>query len=118
MARTWIEPYSTEKHINHMSEVCSAIDPHGQVIVVEEGMYRLEFLSLEQLKVAIDFFSKKDGGSTRLNASGGDHWEFQSWQCKLPAGINNKQYRPRILHALESAMALYGKAGVYRAACT
>lgn len=107
-----------EKHINHMPEVCSAIDAQGQVIVVEEGKYRLEFLSLKQLNVAIEYFSKKDGGSTRLNASGGEHWEFQPWQCRLPAGINNKRHRPKILHALESAMALYGKAGVYRAACS
>lgn len=118
MARTWIEPYMAEKHINHMPEVCNAIDPQGQVIVVEEGKFRLEFLSLKQLNVAIEYFSKKDGGSARLNASGGDHWEFQPWQCRLPAGINNKHHRSKILHALESARALYDRAGVYRASCT
>lgn len=118
MARTWVETYMAGKHINHMPEVCNEIDVHGQVIVVEEGKYRLEFLSLKQLDVAIEYFAKKDGGPTRLNTSGGDHWEFQPWHCRLPAGINNKHHRPRILHALESAMALYGKTGAYRAACT
>lgn len=118
MGRISLEPYDKTKHRNHMPELCKTIVSHGQVIVIEQGRYRLEFLSLEQLKTAISYFSKKDGGSTRLNASGGDHWEFQSWQSRLPAGINNKHHRDKILNLLRVALDQYGHTGGYHAACT
>lgn len=118
MARTWIEAYTANKHTNHMPEVCHNIEPHGQVIVIEEGKFRLEFLSLLQLEAAIEYFKNPNTGSTRLNSSGGDHWEFQQWHCKLPSSINNKHHRPKILQALKSAMNKYSNEGGYRDACT
>lgn len=118
MGRISLEPYDPAKHANHMPEVCQTIVSNGQVIVVEQGRFRLEFLSLEQLIAAIAFFDKTDGGSTRLDASGGDHWEFQGWQSRLPASINNKRHRHKILSLLRSALARYENTGTYRAACT
>lgn len=118
MGRISIEPYDEAKHRNRMPEVCRDIVPNGQVIVVEEGRFRLECLSIEQLRAAIGYFEKKDGGSTRADSSGGDHWEFQSWQSRLPAGINNQHNRNKILGLLMAALEQYGNAGAYRAACT
>jgi hypothetical protein len=118
MAKIWVESYDVIKHKNHMPEVCQKIDPQGQVIIIEAGQFRLEFLSLKQVEAAIAYFEKKDGGSTRLSAGGGDHWEFQSWQSRLPAGINNKHHRPKILSSLRFALEQYDEKSTYRAACT
>lgn len=118
MGRIALEQYDETKHRNHMPEVCRNIVSSGHVIVVEQGRFRLEFLSMEQLRTAIAYFEKKDGGSTRTEAGGGDHWEFQSWQSRLPAGINNKHNRHKILNLLRAALEKYKNAGVYRTACT
>lgn len=89
-------------HVNHMPEVDRLVDELGHVIVVEVDSLRLEFLSLAQLREAVSYF-QAPSGSTRMNASGGDHWEFQPWQSRLPSGIINKHKRPRILRVLELA---------------
>ena len=117
MTRVRIEQFDAEVHRNHMPEVGQTIDPRGQVIVVEHGRYRLEFLSLEQLAVATRFFGDKTGGSTRLGPINGSHWEFQPWSSRLPAGINNKHNRQGIQEALAQAAIKCEEAG-YRAACT
>lgn len=103
MPRIHIEQFDEKIHRNHMPEVESCISFTGYVIVVEVGRYRLEFLSLTQLAAAIEYFEKREGVSTRLSASVGDHWEFQSWISRLPAGINNKHNRSRVLSTLKQA---------------
>jgi hypothetical protein len=88
-------------HRNHMPEVPSPDDP-VKVLIVKTGRFQLEFLSSAQLEAAILYF-RNPSGSTRENPSGGDHWEFQSWQSRLPAGINNSHNRPKVLSALIAA---------------
>ena len=88
-------------HRNHMPE----IDAPGQpthVLVVSVGRFQLEFLSRLQLEAAIGHL-ESNTGSTRMHAVGGDHWEFQPWQSRFPAGINNAHNRPKILTALKAA---------------
>lgn len=102
MARIWTEEFNPDRHVNHMPEVDDRIGSFRRVLIVEVGRYRLEFLSLAQLEAAIAYF-ERPGGSTRLDPSGGDHWEFQPWQSRLPKGIINSHNRPRILKALRSA---------------
>jgi hypothetical protein len=41
-----------------------------------------------------------------MHVDGGDHWEYQPWQSRLPAGINNRHNRAKVLSALESASAI------------
>lgn len=76
-----------------------------EVLVVMVAQFRLEFLSKAQLEAAIAYF-RAPSGSTRQSATGGDHWEFQPWQSRLPAGINNAHKRPKVLAALVAARRL------------
>jgi hypothetical protein len=115
MSRAYIEPYDAGKHQNHMPEIDGHVNPNGHVIVVESGRYRLEFLSLAQLDAAIAFFEKPTG-STRMDPAGGDHWEFQPWQSRLPKGIVNAKNRPKILSVLRSAKELCSHDRTYRPA--
>ena len=101
MSTHTIEAFDPAIHRNHMPEVPSPSTIRF-VLVVSSGKFRLEFLSQAQLEAAIDYF-RSPSGSTRLSATGGDHWEFQPWQSRLPAGINNSHNRGRMLSALLSA---------------
>ena len=104
MSCSVIVPFNPEIHRNHMPEVeCPA--SVRNVLVVSSGKFQLEFLSQAQLQAAISYF-RSPLGSTRRCAAGGDHWEFQPWQSRLPAGINNSHNRGSMLAALEAAMVL------------
>lgn len=103
-SRTLIVPFDPQLHRNHMTEVdCPASVRH--VLIVSSGKFQLEFLSQAQLQAAIRYF-RAPSGSTRRSAGGGSHWEFQPWQSRLPAGINNAHNRGKMLAALESASGL------------
>ena len=104
MSKLAIEEFNPSIHRDHMPEIQSPVSPR-LVLVVVSGKFKLEFLSQAQLDGAITYF-RSPAGSTRLAANGGDHWEFQSWQSRLPAGINNSHNRTRILAALLSAVEL------------
>ena len=104
MSTLAIEPFNPAAHRDHMPEVPSP-SPARHVLVVSSGKFRLEFLSQAQLEAAIGYF-RSPSGSTRVSAAGGDHWEFQPWQSRLPVGINNSHNRNRMLSALLSAREL------------
>lgn len=99
-----IEAFNPSVHRNHMPEV-PAPEPAREVLVIEIARFRLEFLSKAQFEAAIAYF-RAPSGSTRQSATGGDHWEFQPWPSRLPAGINNAHNRPKILAALLAAKDL------------
>ena len=99
-----IESFDPSVHRNHMPEVTSPSIPR-QILLVRVGKFQLEFLSRAQLETAIAYFLSPSI-STRLPIEGGDHWEFQSWQSRLPAGINNARNRPKVLSALVAAREL------------
>ncbi|HVT33293.1 MAG TPA: hypothetical protein VHE32_11630 [Rhodanobacteraceae bacterium] len=104
MSSIVVEAFNPEVHRNHMPEVPAPAVPH-KVLVVVVGRFRLEFLSSAQLEAAIAYF-RSPSETTRMPAGGGDHWEFQRWQSRLPAGINNSHNRPKVLAALDSARAV------------
>lgn len=108
MTRIWTEKFDASTHVNHMPEVDNEIASFRTVVIVEVGKYRLDFLSEAQLDAAIKYFERPTG-STRIDPSGGDHWEFQPWQSRLPKGIINKHNRPTILKALRSAREQLGR---------
>ncbi|MBO9872465.1 MULTISPECIES: hypothetical protein [Xanthomonas] len=104
MSKISIETFDSLVHRNHMPEIASPTCVR-HVLVVSSGKFRLEFQSQAQLEAAIrDFLSSS--GSTRLAVHGGDHWEFQPWQSRLPAGVNNRHKRDQLLSALLSARKL------------
>lgn len=102
MARIWSEAFDAQRHVDHMPEVDVPTPPCRKVLVVAVGRYRLQFLSHAQLAAAIAWF-ERPLGSTRRNASGGDHWKFQPWQSELPKGMVKQRNRARILARLRSA---------------
>ena len=106
MARIHFESYDQARHTNHMPEVDEGDGAQGRVLVVEVGRYRLEFLSRRQLEVALEHFVSPSG-TTRHDASGGDHWEFQPWQSRLPKGIVNRHHRPKVLAALRRGLEMW-----------
>lgn len=104
MSTLAIETFDPTIHRDHMPEIPSP-SPARHVLVVSSGRFRLEFLSEPQLEAAIAYF-QSPSGSTRCSIAGGDHWEFQPWQSRLPAGINNRHNRKRMLAALLSSRGL------------
>ena len=104
MSAVTIEAFNPLVHRNHMPELRSPESPR-KVLSVEVAKFRLEFLSKAQLEAAIAYF-QAPSGSTRLASAGGDHWEFQPWQSRLPPGINNSHRRPKLLAALIGARDL------------
>lgn len=104
MSTLAVEEFDPAIHRDHMPEVPSPSHAR-RVLVVSSGKFKLEFLSQAQLEVAIAYFCSPSG-STRMYVTGGDHWEFQPWQSRLPAGINNAHNRDRVLSALLSAREL------------
>lgn len=101
MSAVSIETFNPLVHRDHMPEIPSP-KPVRKVLTVRVGRFQLEFLSRAQFDAAIAYFHSPSG-STRLAAGGGDHWEFQPWQSRLPAGINNGHNRPKVLAALIAA---------------
>jgi len=99
-----IEAFDPSVHRNHMPEVPAPVSAR-KVLVTKIGKFQLELLSKAQLEAAISYF-RSPSGSTRLPASDGDHWEFQPWQSRLPAGINDAHNRARVLAALVAARVL------------
>lgn len=106
MKSSVIEIYDPSVHRNHMPDV-PAPEPAREVLVITIAKFRLEFLSNAQLEAAIVYF-RKPSKSTRQCSAGGDHWEFQPWQSRLPTGINNAHNRPKVLAALIAARRLAG----------
>jgi hypothetical protein len=104
MSSVSVEDFDPAVHCNRMPEVALPATPR-KVLVVTCGRFRLEFLSRAQLEAAIAYF-RSPSGSTRMHVDGGDHWEYQPWQSRLPAGINNRHNRAKVLSALESASAI------------
>jgi hypothetical protein len=99
-----IESFDPILHRNHMPELPAPASPQ-KVLVVVVGKFRLEFLSRAQFDAAMAYFASPSG-TTRMTAMGGEHWEFQPWRSRLPAGINNRHNRPRVLAVLTSAKEL------------
>lgn len=104
MKSSAIEMFDSSVHRNQMPDV-PAPEPAREVLVIAIAKFRLEFLSNAQLEAAIAYF-RKPSNSTRQCSAGGDHWEFQPWQSRLPAGINNAHNRPKVLAALVAARPL------------
>jgi len=114
MARIWIEIANPRKHADFMP--LGAVGGfaigvpknnllHRKILLVEVCAFTFQFMSKAQLETTIAYF-QSPSGSTRLAHAGLDHWERQSWQSRLPAGINNAHNRPKVLAALVQARRL------------
>lgn len=118
MHRFWIEPLPAPHGTRPMSDaVRGTVDPGGSVLRVEVDRLAMEFWCLEEVDVALAYF-RDPSGSTASDPAGGDHWEFQSWSSRLPAGHNAARRRPRVLAALEAARAACAADPTFRPALT
>ncbi|MEM9378772.1 MAG: hypothetical protein AAGB93_02405 [Planctomycetota bacterium] len=116
MNRFWLEPLADPGRARPMSgAVRGTVDPGGSLLRVEVERLALEFWCLEEVDVALAYF-RDPGGSTASDPAGGDHWEFQAWPSRLPAGHNAARRRARVLEALESARAACAADPTYRPA--
>jgi hypothetical protein len=113
MSRIWKEPYDPERHPDHMYGVEADVDRPGlaprHAYFVEVAGFTFQFLGLSQLRVALEHYRLPPKGSTRAFSIDGDHWEFQSWQTRLPAKLMRRSHRPRVVRALESALEAFCK---------
>lgn len=103
-----MEPFDPRRHRNHMPEVGGSCDSPRVVVFVEVTNFEFVFFWPEQLEAAIEFF-EHPLGSTRMNAEGGDHWEFQPWQSRLPAGLTRRARRGRVVEALVAARSAFSE---------
>lgn len=113
MARIWKERLNPAKHRNPMAEADSSTVParssHRDVYLVEVCSFTFEFHSLSQLEACLAFYDRKLHPSSRLNARGGDHWEFQRWFERLPMYLREEPKRIKVAKALRRALLLFGK---------
>jgi hypothetical protein len=100
-------------------EVWRSSDPNldpNIVYFVRVCSFTFEFGNLSQLEVCLQFYRQKTHPSSSVpgwRKCGGDHWEMQRWFEKLPLKFQNNHCRPRIVKALEKALADFGQDSRY-----
>ncbi len=120
MSKHWVEKYDDSKHQNYMwgvgpfppGDTETASVPHNVYFVSECG-FTFEFHNLNQIEACRDYYNQKIQPSTiipekDLYSYGGDHGERQRWFEKMPKKLNNKHNRPKVLKALNKALASFG----------
>lgn len=76
-------------------------------MLVRECGVTLQFISLEQLREARDYFGDPRPMSTRRHNNGLEHyWHF--WWERLPKGLVRSSRRRRMTKALERALNRFG----------
>jgi len=122
LAHIAIEKFDSTAHPNPMKYVddeqfiryehSSKLAPYA-VCVVDVCGFRFFFHSVMQLELCVDYYSREIQPSSRLPVYsqnfGGDHWEMQRWFEQLPLYLLEKSKRPRVVKALERALAEYRK---------
>ena len=122
MAQAWTETYDPKRHRNKMHDASKIPGvPTEQywraptlqkypVYFVKVCNFTFEFHSIEQLKVCLEFFSKKVRPSSMIRFSESDkkitwlHWVAQRWFERLPMKLLEERRRVRIVPALEKAL--------------
>lgn len=110
MSKHWKEKTNPEQHVDYMStnhvqglSVQNSPEKGEWVYFVRECSFTFQFVSLNQLKIAKEYFSVKIHPSTKRFNNGLEHY-WQSWYERLPAGLTGGTKRERILKALEKAL--------------
>jgi len=123
MAKITITDYVENEYPNHMRWIdneqqeryarSGGLAPY-KVCLVDVCGFRFIFHSVMQIELCLDYYSRQPQPTSRLPVHtqnlGGDHWETQRWFEKLPMFLLEKSKRPRVLAALERALAEYSTA--------
>jgi hypothetical protein len=111
MARHWIEPLDPERHRDFMSSswvggIPADADRSGStdVYFVAVAGFTFQFASLDQLRECLDWFRIKIHPSSRESGHELEHY-WQRWHERLPRGITKESKRPKVVKALENALA-------------
>jgi hypothetical protein len=114
MARIWKEPYRGQSagpgwHIPKSRLRAPALDSQ-ELIAVRVCSFTFYFISVEQLKAYLDYFSRKTHPSSRLRmparADTWIHWEAQRWYERLPMYLFEEPKRQKVEKALTKALDL------------
>jgi hypothetical protein len=110
MSKHWKEKTDNKKHIDFMMTAHIGGFPieHSKnkgawVYFVRECSFTFQFASIEQLKMMIDYFSKKVHPSTRTFNNGLEHY-WQMWYERIPKGLAGGSKREKIHKALTKAL--------------
>jgi hypothetical protein len=82
-----------------------------KVCLVDVCGFEFIFHSVMQLELCLEYYGRRHHPTSRLPVEtgdcGGDHGETQRWFDKLPNYLLEKAKRPKVLSALERALAEY-----------
>ena len=127
MAQFWTENFDPKRHSDKMQDFTHLPGvPREQysraptlqrypVYFVRVCGFTFEFHSIEQLKVCLEFFSKKVRPSSMIHFKKEDrsihwlHWVCQRWFERLPMQLLEERRRIRIAPALKKALENFQK---------
>jgi hypothetical protein len=122
MAQAWTEIYDPKRHQDKMFDASKILGVPREkywraptlqkypVYFVKVCNFTFEFHSIEQLKVCLDFFSKKVRPSSMIRLSKSDrqmtwlHLVIQRWFERLPMKLLEERRRVKIVPALQQAL--------------
>ena len=115
MGKYWREKLDIRKHRDHMSYYegnCAIKKPKDNLVIswvyfIEVQGFVMEFISIDQVKQAREYFSVKAHQSTREYHNGIEH-SWQPWYCRLPKGLNKEVNRQRIIKLLDLVILKWG----------
>jgi hypothetical protein len=115
MSRHWREKFDADKHRDYMVITDSGGVPVARpadnlrssyVYFVTVCGFTFQFLSLDQIRECLDFFSEKIHPSSRFRSSPLSHW-YHAWHERLPQTLFEEAKRSRVIKALEWAMLAF-----------
>ena len=108
MARHWTEAHDWTRHCDRMDGV--AVPAYLPSFVprfayfVSVCSFTFEFQSLDQLRLCLEFYSRKLHPSTRRDIGAADHWECERWFERLPLYLREEPKRLQVVSALQRAL--------------
>ena len=115
MARWWREPLDVEKHRDLMSTTDIGgmqIEPlrdrllERQIYFVEVSGFTFQFVSVEQIRAALAYFTERIHRSSRQPDVVLEHY-WQSWYERLPQWLSEEPKRVKVISALLKALDEY-----------
>jgi hypothetical protein len=115
MARMWKEPFDPDRHHDHRER---GVGPHGAgpatgwAYFVEVCGFTFEFMSLDHIRAALEYYSRKIHPSSRLPEYTNtnlchERGEWQPWWGRVPLYLQEEPKRVKVVKALEKALETF-----------
>jgi hypothetical protein len=75
-------------------------------MLVSVASFTFQFFSARQLGECLEYYQRKTHPSSRLDAGGGSHWEFERWFERLPMYLLEDAKRRKVVKALTEALKI------------